>query len=194
LTTYFTRTYSAASRTPTRSVTTTAPSPSPTLVKPATHHSIAGPVAGGVVGGVVVLALLACIFCIRRRRRAKQRNQETVAPQSGPMLELPAPESPASPHKRNISGSTTGVVSPTAPSPPPPPFDASHWSPQAQNQQTYLQYGPQAPQQYYPPPPQAQPYYPPPPASQHQEEPPSPILEMPSIRSPLSGVSGGQVR
>ncbi|TKA83459.1 hypothetical protein B0A55_00572 [Friedmanniomyces simplex] len=185
LSVYFTRTYSATSRTPTRDVSpfTSTPSSSP----PPVHHSDAGPIAGGVVGGIAVLALVFFIvwICLRRRRR----NREAIAEprqQSGPMTELPAPGSPESQHKRHVSGSTVPIVSPIGPSPPPPPFDASHWS-QPHQEYAGSQYAGQSAQAFYPPPPQAQQYYPPPPPPAQYEQPPSPISEMPSVRSPMAG-------
>ncbi|KAK5688993.1 hypothetical protein LTS10_000973 [Elasticomyces elasticus] len=69
--------------------------------------------------------------------------------------------------------------------PPPPPFNASHWSQPQQDYATSQHTVPVA-QPFYPPPPQAQQYYPPPPAPA-QHESPSPIQEMPSVRSPLGG-------
>ncbi|KAK3071107.1 hypothetical protein LTR53_009241 [Teratosphaeriaceae sp. CCFEE 6253] len=198
---YFTRTYSAPTRTPTRSLVTAAPpATSSTAPKP---HSLAGPIAGGVVGGVVVLALLICIIWVCRRRRTKKSQQLHSAPSvspNEPMMELPTPDSPASRHKRDFSGSSAPhIVSPTVPSPPPPPFNAAHWSqPQPQQPQphdgAHAPYGPPPPaQQFYAPPPQAQPYYPPPPAPQQYEPPPSTpspmIPEMPSMRSPQPRMS-----
>lgn len=179
---YFTRTYSATSRTPTRyipSATATPVPPPATSSAATTHHSEAGPIAGGVVGGVAFLGIVTAIvwLCLRRRRRRQPRT-ESEPQQSGPMTELPSPGSPAPQHKRDVSGSTVATVSPMGHSPPPPPFNASHWSQPNQAAQPA--------QPFYQPPPQAQQFYPPPPPPQRYEPPPSPISEMPSVRSPAA--------
>ncbi|KAK5143547.1 hypothetical protein LTR32_004350 [Rachicladosporium monterosium] len=147
----------------------------------------AGPIAGGVVGGVIFLALVVFVVWVCLRRRNKHREATSETQQHGAMTELPSPGSPESHHKRNISGSTAPTVSPLGASPPPPPFDASHWSQAQHPGYAGPQYAGQSAQAFYPPPPQAQQYYPPPPPPAQYEQPPSPISEMPSVRSPMAG-------
>ncbi|KAK1816181.1 hypothetical protein LTR12_009430 [Friedmanniomyces endolithicus] len=189
LSVYFTRTYSATSRTPTRDVSPFTSTPSASAPPPpsSVHHSDAGPIAGGVVGGVIFLALVVFVVWVCLRRRNKHRAANSEIQQNGPMTELPSPGSPESHHKRNISGSTAHTVSPLGASPPPPPFDASHWSQAQHPGYAGPQYAGQSAQAFYPPPPQAQQYYPPPPPPAQYEQPPSPISEMPSVRSPMAG-------
>ncbi|KAK5697180.1 hypothetical protein LTR97_007315 [Elasticomyces elasticus] len=184
---YFTRSYSATSRTPTRYIPTITSAPPPaTSSSVPKHRSSVGPIIGGVIGGIAVLALLILGIWLCLRRSKRKREATSPQPQSGPMTELPGPGSPVSQHKREVSGSTAHAISPImGNTPPPPPFNASHWS---QPQQDYAtsQHAVPAAQPFYPPPPQAQQYYPPPPAPA-QHESPSPIQEMPSVRSPLGG-------
>ncbi|KAK5728185.1 hypothetical protein LTR17_012090 [Elasticomyces elasticus] len=182
---YFTRSYIATSRTPTRLIpaSTSAPPPA-TFSSVANHHSSVGPLVGGVVGDVAVLALLVLGIWICLKRSKKKREAAFPPQQPGPMVELPGPGTPASQYKREVSGSAMPADSPHTP--PPPPFNAAHWT---QSQQDYasLQRAVPAAQPFYPPPPQDQQYYPPPPAPAQHEQPPSPIQEMPSVRSPLGG-------
>ncbi|KAK5746447.1 hypothetical protein LTR17_000827 [Elasticomyces elasticus] len=182
---YFTRSYIATSRTPTRLIpaSTSAPPPA-TSSSVANHHSSIGPIVGGVIGGVAVFALLLLGIWICLRRSKKRREAASPPQQPGQMVELPGPGTPASQYKREVIGSAMPGVSPHTP--PPPPFNASHWT-QSQQEYPSSQHAVPAAQAFYPPPPQAQQYYPPPPAPAQHEQSPSPIQEMSSVRSPLGG-------
>ncbi|KAH8731761.1 hypothetical protein GQ44DRAFT_603735, partial [Phaeosphaeriaceae sp. PMI808] len=72
----FQRTYSAASRQATRSVPGNSPTSSSAPSKDSEING--GAIAGGVVGGVVLLAIVVLAFvCLRRRKRAAQKNSNS---------------------------------------------------------------------------------------------------------------------
>ena len=184
---YLNRKLASSTRTPTRSIpasgaTSTSLPITTSSTAPIHHHTKinVGAIVGGVIGGVVLLlaVVLLALCCMRRRRKQSQSPHESHGPAelapSGPMTQQHEIASPASMHKRDNSYPSTVHTSPAT------QYTTGQW---AQPQQ---QPAPFTPHQYYPPPPQAQQYYPPPPPPQ-QSEPerrPSPIMEMPSVRSP----------
>lgn len=151
-----------------------------------------GAIVGGVIGGVAgLLIILAIVFlCFRRRKRQAQAKTAQEGPAPSQMGETSTVGDPSvnggspNPNKRDFSGaswaSSLGISSHGgSPESSPQPYQG-HWQPVPMHQQMNAQ-------QYYPPPPQAQPFFPKPPApQQYASDEPSPVVEMPSIRSPIN--------
>jgi hypothetical protein len=190
LSVYFQRSYTATSRSPTRSLPSTATATATSAMASHKDTINVGAVAGGAVGGGVVLiasiVLVACC-CIRRRKR-RAMGQDTPAPTSQQMTST-------SPLNGTIAGyghshgapsvTSDGSLSPQVS--PPNPYGFQSFAPNSQESkwQTVV---PQPLVQPLQPDPR-QTYYPPPPDPQRDDEVQT-MHEMPGTRSPfqLQGV------
>ncbi len=200
---YFSASYPSSSRSATRPIPSASSTSSSLPSPPASKKTNTGAIAGGVVGGVAVLAGVVFLawFCLRRRRKQKQ-----VTPPATDVTQTQAPGQHGAAEKYVATPTTVSYPS-TYPSPhtntpgyspqtsPPPPFWSEHGSPSP-----YYQSSPPMPQhawgshdmsiQYA----NQQPFYPPPPdpsqsPTKHAymdsaELPPNEVLEMPEVRSP----------
>lgn len=128
------------------SIATATPTPTPTPAPK--KKSLAGPIAGGVIGGIAGLALAGALalFCIRRRRASKTPvyQPETTYVGAGDHLAEKQPPSPYNPHTSYATsqGNTTLVSPPHSPQPPSEGFVGSmhggyHDSPHSDHIGTY---------------------------------------------------------
>lgn len=172
LETYFGRRAPTGSRTATRPIPT-----DPTDIPPPQPGPNVGAIAGGVLGGLAVLALLVAgsLICLRRRKR-----NTPDQPRSSGQVMTNAPAHDSSMNCATHKSPTTG---PSYPSSPGMSLHHSPTMPPHQQQTVWQQ-----PQQYYPPPQQNQHYFPPPPVPQLYPS-PSPVHEM-GPRSPLQAGDG----
>jgi len=203
LSVYFAEEASFTARNATRTIPTptSTPTPPPTIIPNPPHKksSSLGPIAGGVVGGIVLLAALALLaFCLIRKKRRTRGVQPPTKPQGAPH-DMSVHTS--QPYESEGKYSVLTTSHPTSPPPPsaspvnsygrsssyttPPPQHANpNYHPAHVPPPMPLQIDPNAPlpmsyQQYQ----QNSAFYPPPEAG--RPEPPSvQSHEMPTIRSP----------
>lgn len=204
---YFTRKYTPSTRTATRSIPPTGTASSTTVpAPPAPHHTDTGAIAGGIVGGAVVLigCIALAIFCLRRQKQKRNPTPSDHQTQPvPPMAELPnsnptAPHSPNDMHKvqSNLSPATAYSYPSTSPHAAPAPL---YRTPTSELPSDFPYTPPDGPAW------QPQPYYPPPaahgwePSRDHTPPQYSSIhrspqqlrAEMPGVSSPV-GVHAGQ--
>lgn len=185
LSVYFQRSYSPVSRTPTRSLPSTA---TPTVTIAVSTHSgtvNVGAIAGGAAaGGVVLIASVVFIACCCIRRRKRHASEQ---PTQAPAIQQMAPKSPLNGtiedynHPRGAPSVTSdGSLSPRV-SPPPPWFQGFSPSSPESKWQTAI------PQPLVEPlqPDHRQTYYPPPPDPQRGDDEVRIMHEMPGFRSPI---------
>jgi hypothetical protein len=186
LSVYFQRSYTATSRSPTRSLPSTATATATSAMASHKDTINVGAVAGGAVGGGVILiasiVLMACCCIKRRKRRAIDQSAHAQAPTSQQKTSI-------SPSNGTIAGyghtrgapsvTSEGSLSPQV-SPPTPWFQGFSPSSQESKWQAAIPQPLGQPLQ----PDHRQTYYPPPPDPQRDDE-VQIMHEMPGTRSPI---------